>query len=123
LTDEAAQLQGGVGTAGSANIGKRWAMFEAIHGSAPRMVKEGRAQYADPSSMIRACAMLLRHIGFAERAQKIDMALDVCGQFEKKRSITGRSNGATGQEFTDYLLQWIDDASLEKVWNGYVAKK
>ncbi|HDO19400.1 MAG TPA: isocitrate/isopropylmalate dehydrogenase family protein, partial [Thermoplasmatales archaeon] len=43
VTDEAAQLQGGVGTAGAANIGKRYAMFEAIHGSAPRMVKEGRA--------------------------------------------------------------------------------
>ncbi len=123
LTDEAAQLQGGVGTAGSANIGKRWAMFEAIHGSAPRMVKEGRAQYADPSSMIRACGMLLRHIGFAERAHKIDMALDVCGLFEKKKTITGRDNGVTGQEFTDYLLQWIDDPSLEKVWNGYVSKK
>ncbi len=49
LTDEAAEFQGGVGTAGSANIGKQYAMFEAIHGSAPRMVKEGRAQYADPA--------------------------------------------------------------------------
>ena len=38
LTDEAAEFQGGVGTAGSANIGKQYAMFEAIHGSAPRMV-------------------------------------------------------------------------------------
>jgi isocitrate dehydrogenase (NAD+) len=63
ITDEAAQLQGGVGTAGSANIGKRYAMFEAIHGSAPRMVKEGRAKYADPSSIIRAAAMLIKHIG------------------------------------------------------------
>ena len=42
ITDEAAEFQGGVGTAGSANIGKRYAMFEAIHGSAPRMVQEGR---------------------------------------------------------------------------------
>jgi isocitrate dehydrogenase (NAD+) len=50
ITDEAAQFQGGVGTAGSANIGKRYAMFEPIHGSAPRMVQEGRAEYADPSS-------------------------------------------------------------------------
>lgn len=53
ITDEAAEMQGGVGTAGAANIGKRYAMFEAIHGSAPRMVDEGRAQYADPASMIR----------------------------------------------------------------------
>lgn len=53
LTDEAAEIQGGVGTAGSANLGSRYAMFEAIHGSAPRMVKEGRAIYADPCSMLR----------------------------------------------------------------------
>jgi len=59
LTDEAAEFQGGVGTAGSANIGKRYAMFEAIHGSAPRMVQEGRAAHADPASMIRAAAMLV----------------------------------------------------------------
>jgi len=71
LTDEAAQLQGGVGTAGSANIGTRWSMFEAIHGSAPRMVDEGRAQFADPCSMIRASAMLLRHIGFSAHAKRI----------------------------------------------------
>ena len=50
LTDEAAEMQGGVGTAGSANVGDEYAMFEAIHGSAPRMVREGRAKYADPSS-------------------------------------------------------------------------
>ena len=65
LTDEAAELQGGVGTAGSANIGRHYAMFEAIHGSAPRMVEEGRVEYADPSGLIRAGAMLLNHIGFS----------------------------------------------------------
>ena len=116
LTDEAAQLQGGVGTAGSANVGKRWAMFEAIHGSAPRMVTEGRAQYADPSSLIRAAAMLLRHIGFAEDAEKLDMALDVCGQFERKIAITGRDGGATGEAFSNYLLEWLDNPELKKRW-------
>jgi isocitrate dehydrogenase (NAD+) len=120
LTDEAAQVQGGVGTAGSANIGKRWAMFEAIHGSAPRMVKEGRAQYADPSSMIRATAMLLRHIGFPERGRNLDMALDICGQFEKELVISGRSNGATGREFTGYVLKWLEDPALERTWKNYV---
>ncbi len=107
LTDEAAEFQGGVGTAGSANIGKRYAMFEAIHGSAPRMVKEGRAQYADPASMIRAAAMLLNHVGFAERGRKLETALDICGQSEKKLVVTGRPNGATGTAFTDYLLETI----------------
>ncbi|MFH1772230.1 MAG: isocitrate/isopropylmalate family dehydrogenase [Candidatus Omnitrophota bacterium] len=114
LTDEAAQLQGGVGTAGSANIGKRWAMFEAIHGSAPRMVKEGRAKFADPSSMVRAVGMLLGHIGFTEQSKKVEMALDICGNLEQKVKITGRDNGATGEEFTSYLLQWIDRRDIKQ---------
>ncbi|MFH2138052.1 MAG: isocitrate/isopropylmalate family dehydrogenase [Candidatus Omnitrophota bacterium] len=116
LTDEAAQMQGGVGTAGSANIGKKWAMFEAIHGSAPRMVKEGRDKFADPCSMIRASAMLLRHIGYAESAQKVEMALDVCGLYEKKMVITGRDTGVTGQEYTEYLLSWVDNPNLKSRW-------
>jgi isocitrate dehydrogenase (NAD+) len=120
LTDEAAQLQGGVGTAGSANIGRRWAMFEAIHGSAPRMVKEGRAQYADPSSMIRAAAMLLRHIGYPQQAQKVEMALEVCGQFEKDVMITGRATGATGKEYTDYVLSWVENVHLKSRWEAEV---
>ncbi|MBN2221128.1 MAG: isocitrate/isopropylmalate dehydrogenase family protein, partial [Vallitaleaceae bacterium] len=80
LTDEAAEFQGGVGTAGSANIGKEYAMFEAIHGSAPRMVDEGRDIYADPSSIIRAGAMLLSHIGKQKQADQLFKALDICGQ-------------------------------------------
>ncbi len=119
LTDEAAQIQGGVGTAGSANIGRKWAMFEAIHGSAPRMVKEGRDIYADPSSMIRASAMLMRHIGFPDRAEKLDMALEICGQFEKKRVLTGRDTGVTGEEYTKYLLETVDSPDLEKNWKSY----
>ncbi len=119
LTDEAAEFQGGVGTAGSANIGKRYAMFEAIHGSAPRMVDEGRAQFADPSSMIRAGAMLLRHIGFDDRATRLDMALDICGSLEKKLVMTGRDDGAMGEEFVEYIMDTIRDSSLEKRWNEY----
>jgi isocitrate dehydrogenase (NAD+) len=120
LTDEAAQLQGGVGTAGSANIGKRWAMFEAIHGSAPRMVKEGRAKFADPCSMIRAAAMLLRHIGYPQEGEKVEMALEVCGQFEKKIKITGRDTGVTGEEYTQYLLSWVDNPQLKARWEKEV---
>ena len=119
ITDEAAQIQGGVGTAGSANIGKRYAMFEAIHGSAPRMVKEGRAKYADPTSIIKATSMLLNHIGFVDRAKKLDMALDICSQYEKKVVITGRDDGATGAEFADYVMETIQDENLEKRWQGY----
>lgn len=121
LTDEAAEFQGGVGTAGSANIGKRWSMFEAIHGSAPRMVTEGRAKFADPCSMIRAAAMLVAHIGYAAPAKRLEMALDICGQFEKKMTITGRDTGCTGHDYTDYLIQTMDDPAVESRWRQYQA--
>ena len=108
ITDEAAEFQGGVGTAGSANIGKRYSMFEAIHGSAPRMVKEGRDIYADPCSMIRAGAMLLAHIGYTEEADKLYKALDITTITEKKLVLTGRDTGATGEEFANYLMDTIE---------------
>ncbi len=114
LTDEAAEIQGGVGTAGSANIGKRYAMFEAIHGSAPRMIEEGRGQYADPSSLIKAAAMMLNHIGFVEKAKKLETALEICTQLEKKVVITGRDTGATGRAFCDYLLETLQAPDLEE---------
>jgi isocitrate dehydrogenase (NAD+) len=119
LTDEAAEFQGGVGTAGSANIGKQYAMFEAIHGSGPRMVREGRAKYADPCSMIRAGALLLDHLGFPEKGSKLSMALDITGQFEKKLVMTGRDTGVTGKEFCDYLMDWLSNPKLEETWKGY----
>lgn len=107
ITDEAAEFQGGVGTAGSANIGKRYAMFEAIHGSAPRMVLEGRDKYADPCSIIRAGVMLLSHIGYQEQADKLERALDICMYEEKKLQITGRDTGCTGMEFAEYIMDTI----------------
>ena len=107
ISDEAAEFQGGVGTAGCANIGKKYAMFEAIHGSAPRMVKEGRAIYADPCSMLRACVMLLSHIGYTEYSAKLERALDICSFEEKKLVITGRDTGATCEEFGDYVMETL----------------
>jgi len=122
LTDEAAEFQGGVGTAGSANLGKRYAMFEAIHGSAPRMVTEGRGQYADPCSMVRAAAFLLGHIGYPKKARQLEMALDVCGQYEKKLCMTGRSTGACGRDYVDYLMETLRDPKLEQKWQSYQPK-
>ena len=107
ITDKAAEFQGGVGTAGSANIGKRYAMFEAIHGSAPRMVREGRAQYADPCSMLRASVMLLSHIGEQEKADLLERALDICMYEDKKLKITGREDGCTCSEFGDYVMETV----------------
>ena len=113
ISDEAAEFQGGVGTAGCANIGKRYAMFEAIHGSAPRMVREGRAIYADPCSMLRACVMLLSHVGFTDKAASLERALDVCTFEEKRLIVTGRDTGATCEEFGSYVME-----TLQKACNG-----
>lgn len=98
ITDEAAQIQGGVGTAGSANLGDRYAMFEAIHGSAPRLIEEGLAAYANPASILKATAMLLRHICRAEAAQKLEKALDSC-------DLVVDVNGVTGAEYADAIVK------------------
>lgn len=108
LTDEAAEFQGGVGTAGSANYGKRYSMFEAIHGSAPRMITEGRGKYADPCSMLRAAVMMLSHIGRQEQADKLERALDICMFEEKKLTITGRDTGCTCEEFGNYVMETVE---------------
>ena len=104
ITDEAAEIQGGVGTAGSANIGDNYAMFEAIHGSAPRMVEEGLAAYANPSSIFKAAEMLLRHVGLSDKADKLSDALSKCCDTEKTVVVTGFADGNTCKEFADYVI-------------------
>ena len=102
ITDEAAQLQGGVGTAGSANIGDRYAMFEAIHGSAPRMIERGMGQYANPDSILKAAALLLRHICRIEAAERLEKAIAEC-------PLTVKSDGsaATCAEYADKLMEML----------------
>ena len=107
ITDEAAQIQGGVGTAGSANIGDEYAMFEAIHGSAPRMIEEGIAEFANPSSIFRAVEMLLRHIAMADKADKLAKAMEICCDTERKVVVTGNRDGATCHEFGDYVMETL----------------
>ena len=107
ITDEAAQIQGGVGTAGSANIGDQYAMFEAIHGSAPRMIEEGIGEYANPSSLFKAVEMMLRHIAMPEKADQLAKAMQICSEEEKRVVVTGNRDGATCREFADYVLEKI----------------
>ena len=102
ITDEAAQIQGGVGTAGSANIGDKFAMFEAIHGSAPRLIELGLGDYANPQSILKAEAMLLRHICRIEAAEKLEKALESCPV-----TVTGDQNGATCQNYTEELMKLL----------------
>ncbi len=107
ITDEAAQIQGGVGTAGSMNLGDRYAMFEAIHGSAPRMIEQGIGGYANPTSIFKATEMLLNHIGFKAQAEKLKKALEICTETEKKVVVTGDTDGATCAEFSEYVMDTI----------------
>lgn len=102
ITDEAAQLQGGVGTAGSANMGDSYAMFEAIHGSAPRMIQEGLGDYADPRSILQAAVMLLQHICRHEAAEKLEKAIADCSV-----TVTGDASGATTKDYADALLNLL----------------
>ena len=105
ITDEAAQIQGGVGTAGSANMGDRYSMFEAIHGSAPRMIEEGIGDYANPSSIFKAAEMMLSHCGLSEKAKRLADAFTVCNETEKRVVVTGDRSGATCKEFADYVIE------------------
>lgn len=108
VTDIAAEHQGGLGTASSSNIGNQYAMFEAIHGTAPFLMNHGRGQYADPCSLIRAVGMMMAHIGYGDRKELLDRALDICTVTERKKVITTDKDGASAGEFTDYLLETIE---------------
>lgn len=107
VTDVAAEQQGGLGTASSSNIGNKYAMFEAIHGTAPFLISHGRGNYADPCSLIRAVGMLVAHIGYGSRKALLDKALDICTVSEKKVVVTTDKDGATAAEFADYLLETL----------------
>ena len=107
VTDVAAEMQGGLGTASSSNIGSRYALFEAIHGAGLRIMQSGRGAYANPGSLIRAMGEMLAHIGYGDRKALLDKALDICTVTEKKLVITGHEDGCTGEAFTDYLIDTI----------------
>ncbi|MEL6843097.1 MAG: NADP-dependent isocitrate dehydrogenase, partial [Bacteroidota bacterium] len=71
LSDVVSQLAGSVGLAGSANIGQEFAMFEAIHGSAPDIAGRG---IANPSGLLQAAVLMLRHLGYSAIAERIQQA-------------------------------------------------
>ena len=105
ITDEAAQIQGGVGTAGSANTGSQYAMFEAVHGTAPRLIADGEGDYANPASILKAAELLLRHIAMADKADQLAAAMGLCTETERRVVMTGHRDGASCAQFVDYLLE------------------
>lgn len=111
VTDVAAEQQGGLGTASSSNIGNRYALFEAIHGTAPYLMSHGRGNYADPSSLIRAVGQMLAHIGYAEKNALLEEAIHICADTERKVVITTHEDEATAEEYTDYIIETIQKLS------------
>lgn len=107
VTDVAAEHSGGLGTACSSNIGNKYALFEAIHGTAPYLMSHGRGEYANPSSLIRAVGQMLIHIGLADRNAVLEEALDICTVTERKVVLTTETKDASAAEFTDYLIDTI----------------
>lgn len=72
ISDVTAELTGSVGLAGSANIGERISMFEAIHGSAPDIAGHDKA---NPTAMLQSAVMMLVHLGLAKHAERVQNAL------------------------------------------------
>lgn len=107
VTDVAAEHSGGLGSACSSNMGNKYALFEAIHGTAPYLMSHGRGDYANPCSLIRAIGQMLIHIGYADRNELLDKALEICTVTEKKLVVTTETKDASAAEFTDYLIETI----------------
>ncbi len=105
VTDVAAEHAGGLGNACSSNIGNQYALFEAIHGTAPALMSQGLGDYANPSSLIRAVGQMLIHIGYADRNALLDKAMEICTETEKKLVVDADPAHATAAEFTEYLLE------------------
>lgn len=101
ITDEAAQIQGGVGTAGSANVGARYAMFEAVHGSAPRLIEAGLGEYASPESVLRAAALLLAHVGKNAESEALSRAIDKAAA---RIVCNGTAAGSKARDFADAVI-------------------
>jgi isocitrate dehydrogenase (NAD+) len=100
LSDQIAGLVGGLGLAPGGNIGKHAAIFEAVHGSAPDIV--GR-NIANPSALLLAAVMMLRHMGMNEQAQRIEDALEAV--VAEGQTVTPDLGGtATTDSFTDAII-------------------
>ena len=71
-------------------------------------MSHGRGHHADPCSLIRALGMLLAHIGYGERKALLDKALHICTVTERKKVVTTFVEDASAAEFTDYLIETIE---------------
>ena len=103
LSDLAAGLVGGLGVVPGANIGDRYAVFEAVHGSAPDIAGQNKA---NPTALIRSAGMMLRHLGESKAADAIHQGL--IDLYEDGSFLTGDVGGnATTEEFATKLSERV----------------
>jgi isocitrate dehydrogenase (NAD+) len=100
VSDLAAGLVGGLGIVPGANMGESHAVFEAVHGSAPDIAGQGKA---NPTALMLSAVMLLTHLGEADAAQKLQNAVEAV--YREGKHLTGDVGGtASTQEFTDAVV-------------------
>ena len=103
LSDLCAGLVGGLGIIPGANIGKEYAVFEAVHGSAPQIANQN---IANPTAIIQSSVMMLRYLGEYDAAKKIENALEQV--FLKGKNLTIDLGGrALTKEFTEEIIKYI----------------
>jgi len=108
ISDLCAGLVGGLGLVPGANIGVRYAVFEAVHGSAPDIAGKG---LANPIAVIRSAALLLDHVGQREASRRIETA--VMRALERGRGLTRDLGGdGTTRTLTDAIIESLPPASL-----------
>jgi isocitrate dehydrogenase (NAD+) len=108
ISDLCAGLVGGLGLVPGANIGVRYAVFEAVHGSAPDIAGKG---LANPIAVIRSAALLLDHVGQREASRRIEAA--VMRALERGRGLTRDLGGdGTTRTLTDAIIESLPPASL-----------
>jgi isocitrate dehydrogenase (NAD+) len=103
VSDLAAGLVGGLGIVPGANMGESHAVFEAVHGSAPDIAGQGKA---NPTALMLSAVMLLIHLGEAEAARRLQDAVEAV--YREGRHLTGDVGGtASTQEFTDAVVRGL----------------
>jgi isocitrate dehydrogenase (NAD+) len=105
VSDLAAGLVGGLGIVPGANMGESHAVFEAVHGSAPDIAGQGKA---NPTALMLSAVMLLIHLGEAEAARKLQHAIEAV--YREGKHLTGDVGGtASTQEFTDAVVKALKE--------------
>ena len=101
VSDLAAGLVGGLGVAPGANIGEDGAVFEPVHGSAPKYAGQNKA---NPTALILSGALMLRHLGYAEVGERVERAVrDVIAE---GRTVTSDLGGTAGtSQFADAVIE------------------